>query len=67
MIQDGDLFFYKNFDQRLAEEIVKENIMLHQEMMIKSHEAIKKKCYNDYVNRYNALRRVVKRVAKPKS
>lgn len=34
--------------------------------MIKSHEGIKKRCYNDYVNRYNALRRVVKAWAKPK-
>lgn len=67
MIQDGDLFFYKNFDQRLAEDIVKENIMLHQEMMVKNHEAVKKKCYNDYVNRYNALRKTVKRFTNPKN
>jgi hypothetical protein len=50
----------------LAEEIVRDNVLLHQEVQVKNFETLKKKCFADYVARFNALKKIVKRMGKPK-
>lgn len=46
-------------------EIISENIMLHQQTQVKLNENIKKKCFTDYVNRYNAVKKTIVRFSKP--
>jgi hypothetical protein len=66
-VRVSDTEYCRNFDEKLAEEIIRDNILLHQEVQAKNFEIIKKKSFTDYVGRFNAVKKTVKRFIKPKS
>lgn len=42
----------------MSEEIIRENMLIHQEIQIKLNDSIRKKTYTDYLARYNGVKKV---------
>jgi hypothetical protein len=42
----------------MSEEIIRENMLIHQEIQMKLNDTIRKKTYTDYLARYNGVKKV---------